>query len=100
MAADDGLGRGLPGEADARRDVLLDVKRRVIVPAETKVQSQIVTKPPIILAKDRVVVVPQMNLVGRGRETAGGGDREKAGVDRPIGDKVINRGEELKVQNL
>src|SRR5215471_17958926 len=97
MTTDLGLRRYLPGKTDARRDVVLTPKFRVIVPAQSNVQGKIVAKPPIILEEGRVVVVSQMNFICRGRQSAGGRNGEEAGINRAEGSKVICGGKELHV---
>jgi hypothetical protein len=52
-------------------------------------------KLPVILRKHGVVIVSQMDLIRRGRQTSGGCDSKESGVDWTKRDEVRNRGEEL-----
>src|SRR6185369_2435956 len=72
----------------------------VIVPTETEIQGEIVAELPIVLPKDRVIIVAQMDLVSRGSETAGTRLGKKARIDRTEGGEVTHCRKELQVQNL
>src|SRR6185369_9154983 len=81
VSSDHGLGCCRPREADARREVFLRHKLRVVIPAHAEVQRQVRQKLPIILDEERVVVVAQMNLVGCRCQSTRGGDCKEPGVE-------------------
>src|SRR2546423_5589478 len=98
MTTNHSLRRSCPGKTNARRDVLFCLKLGVVVPTQTKVQRKTTQKPPVVLEKYRVVIVPQVDLIRSGCKTADSRDSKEAGVDWTISQKIIDRGEELKIQ--
>src|ERR1051325_11304545 len=90
----------LPGEAHARRDISFLLKRRVVIPPHAKIQHQVLVKPPIILREYCVVIVAQMDFIGLGRESSRGGHSEEAGVDWSMRGEIIDRREQLKIEEL
>ena len=81
--AHDGIRRDRPGGAQTRREVLLVREFRIVVPAQTEIERQIVEQSPVVLREERGVVVAQMNLVVLRRESSG--------VSEQIGDRRWRR---------
>ncbi len=97
VSADDCLRCCRPRETYTRRKVSLRHKFRVVVPTHTKIQSEFWMKLPIVLKKQCVVVVAQVDLVSLRRQTTGSCDGKESGVDWSKRDEVGNSGEKLQV---
>ena len=94
-SADDGLRGHRPGSAYTRREVLLGLEFRIVVPAQAEIERQVVGQLPIVLHEERGVVVAQVNLVVSSGESSGVGEQIGAGRGGAESLEVLHRREQL-----
>src|SRR5207237_3303713 len=95
----DGLWRGRPGKAQARRKIGAIWKARVVIPADSQVQRQFLRDAPVVLEKPGIIVIAQPDQVIRRGRAAHRPQTVNARVDRPELAKVGHSGEQL-IQNV
>ena len=71
---------------------------RIVIPAQTEIERQIVEQSPIVLREERGVVVAQMNLVVSRRESSGVGEQIGPAVAAPNALEVVGRRKQLILQ--
>lgn len=79
-AANDSSWSNGPGETNARLDVVSLLESRIVVPANTTIEREVMPYLPVILEPQAVVIVAQPDLIRLWRQTADGSQEKEAGV--------------------